>query len=320
MEENELFKFVKEQNIFEIGKIKVGGQPGELPTVLAGTIFYGGHKIVSEPNKGEFDRNTAESLIKAQEEMSDVTGNPCMVQIFSESGESIHKYIDFVTKVTDAPIIIDSTDANVRLKGSQYAKEIGVLNKAIYNSINPSINEEEIKTLQSLELKNSIILAFNVKDVSIKGKIEVLTNGAGVAPKGLLEISDDIGVTGKLVDVAITPIGAGAGQAVLATYVLKSKFGLPVGSGIHNAVSSWVWLKKAKKTFPTGKEMAKFCDISSNVIQIMTGGNFVLYGPIENADRAFPVCAMSDLFIAEATSSELQIVPSENHPLKKLIS
>lgn len=275
---------------------------------------------MSEPNKGEFDKTTAETLIKSQEEMSDVTGNPCMVQIFSESAEAIRKYIDFVTKVTDSPIIIDSTDANVRLTGTEYAKEIGVLNKSVYNSINPSITEEEIKKLANLGLKNSVILAFNVKDVSVKGKVEVLTTGAGVASKGLLEISDAIGVTGKLVDVAITPIGAGAGQAVLATYILKSKFGLPVGSGIHNAVSAWLWLKKAKKTFPTGKEMAKVCDISSNVIQILTGGDFVLYGPIENADRAFPVCAMSDLFVAEATSSELQITPSENHPLKKLIS
>ncbi|MEM2755960.1 MAG: hypothetical protein QXM89_01215 [Candidatus Bathyarchaeia archaeon] len=29
-----MFKFEKTQSIFEIGKVKVGGQPGELPTVL----------------------------------------------------------------------------------------------------------------------------------------------------------------------------------------------------------------------------------------------------------------------------------------------
>lgn len=35
-----MFKFQKEQEIANIAGIKVGGQPGELPTVLAGTIFF----------------------------------------------------------------------------------------------------------------------------------------------------------------------------------------------------------------------------------------------------------------------------------------
>ncbi len=34
-----MFKFQKEQEIVNIAGVKVGGQPGELPNVLAGTIF-----------------------------------------------------------------------------------------------------------------------------------------------------------------------------------------------------------------------------------------------------------------------------------------
>jgi tetrahydromethanopterin S-methyltransferase subunit H len=314
-----LFKFSKKQKIIEIGKVKMGGQPGELPTVLAGTIFYGGHKIVTDPAKGEFDRKAAEDLIKKQDEMSDLTGNPCVVQIFSESEESMKKYIDFVAGVTDSPFLIDSTDAKVRAAGISYTGEVGMLDKAVYNSINSSVTEEEIDILKNVGLKSSIILAFNVKDVSVKGRIAVLTDGAGVAPKGLLDIADDVGVKNKMIDVAMTPMGSGAGSSVLSTYVIKSKFGLPAGSGIHNAVSAWVWLKKIKKELPTGKEIRKYCDISSNVVQIATGGDFVLYGPIENADRAFPVCAMADIFVAEATSTELEIQASESHPFKKLM-
>ena len=40
-----MFKFKTPQKIFQIGKVKIGGQPGQLPTVLIGTIFYEKHKI-----------------------------------------------------------------------------------------------------------------------------------------------------------------------------------------------------------------------------------------------------------------------------------
>ena len=41
-----MFRFNKTQKIYEIGKLRIGGQPGELPTVLIGSIFYSGHKIL----------------------------------------------------------------------------------------------------------------------------------------------------------------------------------------------------------------------------------------------------------------------------------
>ena len=50
-----MFKFEKEQKVFDIAGVIVGGQPGEYPTVLIGSIFYDRHKIVTDIMKGEFD-------------------------------------------------------------------------------------------------------------------------------------------------------------------------------------------------------------------------------------------------------------------------
>ena len=77
-----MFRFDKEQLVIDIAGVKMGGQPGEYPTVLAGTIFYGGHNIISDEKEGIFDKDAAEERIKTMEEMSDVTGNPCVVQTF----------------------------------------------------------------------------------------------------------------------------------------------------------------------------------------------------------------------------------------------
>ena len=69
------------QKIYEIGGKRIGGQPGELPATLIGSIFYQGHKIVEDPKKGIFDRVRAEELIEKQDEFSDLTGNPCMLDV-----------------------------------------------------------------------------------------------------------------------------------------------------------------------------------------------------------------------------------------------
>ena len=63
-----MFKFNTPQKIYDIGGIKIGGQPGELPTTLIGSIFYEGQKMVEDPKKGVFDRARAEELIGKQEE------------------------------------------------------------------------------------------------------------------------------------------------------------------------------------------------------------------------------------------------------------
>ncbi|MEM2691768.1 MAG: tetrahydromethanopterin S-methyltransferase subunit H, partial [Candidatus Bathyarchaeia archaeon] len=69
-----MFKFEKEQKIFEIANVKVGGQPGQLPTLLIGSIFYHKHKIVKDERKGEFDKEKAEEALKKEEEISNRTG------------------------------------------------------------------------------------------------------------------------------------------------------------------------------------------------------------------------------------------------------
>jgi tetrahydromethanopterin S-methyltransferase subunit H len=311
-----LFVFEKEQIIHNIGGIKIGGNLGEIPTVLAGTIFYGGHKIVEDAKKGIFNKAQARALLLKQDEMSDMTGNPALVQIFSESDDAMLRYIDFVSDVTDAPFLIDSTEPTVRITGLKHAEEIGLSDQAIYNSINVSATPEEVETLRELRHECAIVLAFNPQDSTIAGRRDVLEKAVLERDQGLLKLCQDIGVTKPLIDTAVTAMGAGAGSAAAFTLVSKTVYGLPTGSGVHNAPSSWSWLRKYKKI---DREAFYTTDIASNIIVQMMGADFVLYGPIENADRVFPVVAMGDVFIGESGYLEFGIEPDENHPFKKLL-
>lgn len=310
-----MFRFDKEQIVLDIAGTKIGGQPGEYPTVLAGTIFYGGHSIIEDEKAGVFDKDKAEALIKTQEEMSDVTGNPHIVQTFGQTPEAIVKYLEFVGDVTDAPFFIDSTSGEARIAGANYASEVGLEDRAIYNSVNMAADEAELEALKETKLSASIVLGFNPMDPTVDGKIGIWEDGAGTIDKGLLEMAAECGIDKYLMDVAVTPLGQGAGVAVRTSFAVKSKWGYPVGSGIHNVPSAWDWLREYKKDH---REAWPVCDVGSNLIQQMAGGDFVLFGPIENARMAFPACAMADIFISEA-AKDIGTEPVEDHPFFKLL-
>ena len=55
-----MFKFETEQKVCEVGGVKFGGQPGEYPTVLIGSIFYAKQRMVKDSMKGDFDKKQAE--------------------------------------------------------------------------------------------------------------------------------------------------------------------------------------------------------------------------------------------------------------------
>jgi tetrahydromethanopterin S-methyltransferase subunit H len=119
-----------------------------------------------------------------------------------------------------------------------------------------------------------------------------------------------------MMDTAVTPLGQGAGIAARTSFAEKAKWGYPVGSGIHNVPSAWDWLREYKKA--GNKTAFTVCDIGANIVQVMCAGDFVLFGPIENANIAFPAVAQTDMFISEA-AKPLGTEPVEVHPMNKLL-
>jgi len=312
-----MFRFDKKQEVFQFGGTKMGGQPGEYPTVLISTMFYGRHKIVSDEDKGIFDVNAAEALWKTQEEMGDITGLPYINQIVGETPEAIKKFIDWFVEIDDTTaFLIDSSAGEVRAAAAQYCTEIGVADRAIHNSINASVNEEEIAAVRDSDLDAAIVLAFNATDPSVKGKMDILEIGGTGQARGMLEVARDCGITRPIIDVAAMPPGAGSGATIRSIMAVKGHLGLPTGGGFHNMASAWDWLKKFKKEH---KEAYMPTDIGTNLVAQIVGADCLLYGPIENARSVFPAVALVDIMLAE-TAKELGIETLDpNHPIFKLV-
>jgi tetrahydromethanopterin S-methyltransferase subunit H len=307
----ELFRFSQDQSVVNIAGVKVGGQPGENPTVLCGTIFYHGHRIVEDANKGLFDHMQAEHLINQQAVQSEETGNPAILHLYAESITAFEKYFNFVEDKWDGPFIADSADSNVRSKMAKLASEVGSADRIIYNSIGMAIGNAEEAALMDADVDSAIILAFNPANSSVEGHIKMLEEGDAGMNIGLIPLAKKLGITNHLIDPGVVPIGNGAGLALRISVVAKARFGIPVGSGMHNAVSSWEWLRGKR-------DIRRCCDAAATALQQISAGDFILYGPIENAEIAFPVAAMTDILIAEAVL-DLDIRPADGHPLNRLV-
>lgn len=316
-----MFRFEKKQEVFEIGGVRFGGQPGENPTVVIGTMFYNRHKIVSDAEKGIFDKEAAEALWNAQLEICDETGVACANQIVGETPEAIRNYIDwFVDVDPKTPFLMDSSDGAVRAFCARYATEIGVESRAIYNSVNASIENAEMEALKESKIDASIILAFNAINPTVAGKVEILETGGTGLSGGLMSIAQECGITRPLIDIAAVPLGSGAGASMRAITAIKGHMGLPAGGGFHNTASAWDWLRDHKKTKENPREYYLPADIGTNVAAQTLGANFLLYGPIENAGYVTPTAAMIDIMLEE-NAKELGIAIENEHlsPIGRLI-
>jgi len=306
-----MFRFGCEQKIFTIGNVKVGGRPGELPTVLIGSMFHRGHKIVEDHRRGIFDERGAEKLIMAQQEMSDKPGNPCMVDVVADSGEALKNYIDFVSCCTDVPMLINGTSASVRLQGLKRAYEVGLKNRSIYTSINYTLTGSELEGLRELKAESAVIQAFNPRDPLRPEGMYYMLQGS-TEKEGLLKSAERVGIAKLLILASVLDIPS-IGIACKAINLIKDRLGMPSGAAPLGVFSGWGGRVLGDDAKTLGRAAA------AAIIQA-SGGNFIIYGSIAKAKTIFPPCAAADIIIAYAAKASGIAPLDKNHPLYKIKS
>jgi tetrahydromethanopterin S-methyltransferase subunit H len=300
-----MFKFKMNQNVYEVGRVKIGGQPGELPTVLIGSIFWLGQKMVQDANKGIFDAKEAENIINKMQMWSDLTGVPFAFDIVGTTDEAFVKYVDFVSKHSDAPLMLDAMSPKTRMGAAENVKKMGLQDRCIYNSFYKGVSTLEAEKVKESGISCSIVLADNPKDNSLDGKLKVLDEALALAKSG--------GITKPLIDCAIPAFAPDMGTAVRAIHFVKEKFGQPTGLGTGNVVTTMGWVKAN-----VPKEFRKGCVTATNAIMQVMGANWLMFGPAEQADWVFPAVAIVDTYVASAMG-DLDIRPlNESHPIYKI--
>ena len=291
------------QMVFEIGGVKVGGAPGLRPTVLVGSIFFRNHKIIIDEKRGEFDKEAAEKAIKTQEEFSDRTGNPCMLDVVGATPEALIKELDFVSGVTTCPLLMDGLSAHIRMGALKHIVETGLEDRVIYNSISAGYQPDELESLKQGKIRNVVLLAYNMRDFTSRGRMNCI--------RETLPRLVEAGVENVLVDTCVLDIPS-LGSACKAIMEEKNELGYPAGCGAHNAIGTWRGLKTKM-----GPQAVRPSTAVVSALSAVFGADFILYGPLESADYVFPSVALVNAAVAQ-TSIEEGRRPDRTHPIYKI--
>ena len=306
-----LFKFKSKQKIFEIGNVKIGGQPGELPTVLIGNIFYKGMPEVTDHKKGEFDRKAARRWVKTAEELSEKTGTPHLVDVMAMYPEAMKKYIMFISSHSDNVFLIDGVNSETRVAALKTVEELGLQNKTILNAISPQSTETELEAIRESKVDAAILLAYNDLDFSPEGRVSILKGFS--KDVGLLKTAREAHIKKILVDTVVFDVPSIA-YAAKAIRIVKNELGYPAGCSPANA--TYDWRRSRGKLLRRGFAAS---NASAHAIAQFNGADFLIYGPIKQAINLMPACAMNDAIIAYYAMRKLETKPRVSyHPLYKI--
>ncbi|HNU35421.1 MAG TPA: hypothetical protein PKJ15_02385 [Methanomassiliicoccales archaeon] len=290
-----MYKFQTAQRELSIGGVNIGGQPGRRRTMMVGSLFYPRHTVVLDPRKGSLDRGRLNDRLEGYLATIGNCSCPSGLMLYAESGQAARAYLEAVCDKVPGPLFADSGSAEVRLSFLRSAREMGILDRVVYNTINAGLSDEEREALHDCPPVNAVVLAFNPRGDDVKGRIYILDSGDDLIPQGLISAAEELGVRNLLIDTAVTSPDLSAGSALRSILVAKAKWGLPTGCALHNAVEC---LRLEGLEDP--KEARRSVDASAVAISIMSGADYVVYGPMEYAKRAMPVASFADMMMEQA--------------------
>lgn len=297
----------KKQTVCDIGGVKVGGRPGENPTALIASMFHKGDKLIKNRKGGEFDRKGARAYIKTLEDISRKTGIPAMVDIVGASAEEIAGYLEFMAAQTSVPICVDSWQPNVRVEAAKQAARLGLLDRLVYNSLNPwnPELEAEVEEIAEAGVRHVVVAVFDDEDKMASGRLTSLEKLMPVIKRG--------GFESVLVDTTVMNVAAMA-FSLQAGREIKQRFGLPVGCAPSNG--TYTWKEFRQLGFRNGFAGA---DAGAHGIAALLWNDFLFYGPMTGTERVFGAVAAAESIKAMfgyAASGELSA--SQTHPVRKL--
>lgn len=299
-----MITFKKPQHVYRIGTVEIGGQPGQRPTVLIGSIFFGKHKIVYDPAKGIFDRQRAQRQIDKEAEISTVTGNPRFIDPIGDTGEALVSYIQFLYEHTDAPILLDSPYPESRMEALRHFSRTPIISRLVYNSIAEDYTEEELACIKECGVKTAILLAFSTKALLPKDRIALLRTV-------LLPAAEKAGIEHILIDTGVLDVPS-ISWAARAIYEIKEEFGYPAGCAPANSLFKW------DKLIKQGESASQATAAAIYSLSIFQGADFIFYGPMRFAPWIYPAIAAIDAMLAYEGRFVAIRPASKQHPLYKI--
>jgi tetrahydromethanopterin S-methyltransferase subunit H len=302
-----LFQFETEQKTFDIGGIKFGGQPGTHPTVLIGSMFHKGDKLVQDRKSGVFDKHGARAYLKKLSEISAATSIPAAIDVVANSAGEFDAYLDFLAQEISLPLCIDAWRPDLRVEAARAAERCGILDRLIYNSLNPwnPKLQQEVEEIAEIGVKHVVVGVFDDTDKFPSGRIKSLEFLLPTIEKGRF--------SSILIDTTVMNVAAMA-FSLAAGFEIKKRVGLPVGCAPANGTYMW---KQIRQAHP--REVFAGADAAAHGIAALFWNDFLFYGPMTGTERIFAAAAVGDsVKTLYAFSESRTLSAAKSHPLRQL--
>ncbi|MFW9794662.1 MAG: hypothetical protein ACFFEE_10195, partial [Candidatus Thorarchaeota archaeon] len=252
-------------------------------------------------DKGEIDRNTTENLLNMLSDLTERTGLGTMLDVVATTTEAMENYLQYLVDVTEFPLLIDGSESlEVNSAGIRFAKEAGFLDRVIINSLTPETKDELFNVIQETGLTSALLLTFtSASMLSSAKRVEEADS--------LIKRAQASGISNIMIDTGVMDLPT-LGIACKTQHILKSKYGYPVGSGAHNAISTWTGLVPK-----FGIKAKKPAIVGSSLMPVSLGADFVLIGPAKHAPLVYPSVAIIDVAFSGVLLEE-RIRPDKPHP------
>ncbi len=297
-----MLNFKTEQKVEQIGKTRIGGSPGQNPIAMIGTVFYTSHAALLNEKTGDIDKPLVETELNKFTEIIEATKMQGIVDVIGGYSDALIKECEFVADNVDYPFLVDGLNDSSRIPAMEGLKEIGLLDRAILNSIDSATTEESLEKLKNIGVKSAVLLTFGSKYIFPEQKLKLLE-------ETLIPKANKANIEKILVDTAVLDLPS-ISINFETSHLVKNKFGLPTGFAPANAIYGWNFIKKYGEVARCGgiASIMAYCACAPS--------DFILFGPIKFAKCVVPAVALISGVNSYYRKRILRREISENTPLK----
>lgn len=297
-----MLNFETEQKTVQIGNVSIGGQPGENPIVMIGTVFYAKHAALLDEKTGKIDKKLIEQELNNFTETIEDTQLQGIIDIVGSYPDALIKECEFIADNVEYPFLVDGLNDSSRIPAMEGLGEIGLLDRAILNSIDENTNDENLDKLKEIGVKYAVLLTFGNKYVLPNQKIKFLK-------ETLIPKAQKANIENYIVDTAVLDLPS-ISINFETNRLVKTELGLPTGFAPANAIYGWNFVKKYG-------ENARCGAIASIMTYCATApSDFILFGPIKFAKCVIPSIALISGVNSYYQKRVLRHKISEKNPLK----
>ncbi|MFW9902588.1 MAG: hypothetical protein ACFFDY_15075 [Candidatus Thorarchaeota archaeon] len=273
-----MLNFELEQKVIQIGNTKFGGQPGENPIVMIGTVFYANHAALLDEKTGKIDENLVEKELNDFIELIENTQLQGAIDVVGSYPEALVKECEFIADIVQYPFLVDGLNDSSRIPAMEKLQEIGLLNRAILNSIDENTSDENLNRLKEIGVKNAVLLTFGNKYIFPKQKLQFLK-------EVLIPKAQKADIENCIVDTAVLDLPS-ISINFETSGLVKKEIGLPVGFAPANAIYGWRFAKKYGETARCGAiaSIMTYCACAPS--------DFILFGPMKFAKCVIPAISL----------------------------